>query len=431
MRLSRRPKHRPRSVIDPVTFIERGCQLTFTYSPVHVDEVSRSTWDKPLEEFFAFTGLADSAPTVAWTTTASNQRLGYSTHGLFRYFGKFPPPIATRLIEEYTNPGDLILDPMCGSGTTGVEALWLDRPAVLNDVNPLAQLIASVKTTHLDEADMYAAVDLVTRAYAGMKPDDFLPSQIRNPSHWFETQTIDSLRRLRLAVEETSGLPGYNFVRLAFAACIRRVSKATTQQGRLFLDVATALDDAFPVFLKTVDRGIPRVSNLPMGFVSSNVGDVRRMSTGEQGSRARLAIVHPPYFNSYSYSAVNTLEMGWLDLNRKEVRKSEIREFFKVAKTHNVDSYVSDLSDALSSVGKSVESGGHLALMMGDARLRGEHIQVIKPLLATLPRKFTLKKIVLRVPRFTEASWAASQRRRSGSLGVQMFDFVLIFKVVE
>lgn len=37
------------------------------------------------------------------------------------------PALARRAIEEYSEPGDLVLDPMCGAGTTLVEAGALDR----------------------------------------------------------------------------------------------------------------------------------------------------------------------------------------------------------------------------------------------------------------------------------------------------------------
>jgi len=40
------------------------------------------------------------------------------------------PELARRAIEHYSDPGDLVLDPMCGVGTTLVEAIHLDRRAL-------------------------------------------------------------------------------------------------------------------------------------------------------------------------------------------------------------------------------------------------------------------------------------------------------------
>lgn len=43
---------------------------------------------------------------------------------------KMFPAIAAHAITVYTQPGDLVIDPMCGIGTTLVEAMHLDRMAV-------------------------------------------------------------------------------------------------------------------------------------------------------------------------------------------------------------------------------------------------------------------------------------------------------------
>jgi modification methylase len=40
------------------------------------------------------------------------------------------PELARRAIERYSDPGDLVVDPMCGVGTTLVEAIHLDRRAL-------------------------------------------------------------------------------------------------------------------------------------------------------------------------------------------------------------------------------------------------------------------------------------------------------------
>jgi DNA modification methylase len=44
-------------------------------------------------------------------------------HSFHRYFGKLIPAIPRFAIREFTKPGDLVLDPFCGSGTTGVAAV--------------------------------------------------------------------------------------------------------------------------------------------------------------------------------------------------------------------------------------------------------------------------------------------------------------------
>ena len=58
------------------------------------------------------------------------------------YRGNWSPFIPHNLIRKYTQPGEVVLDPMCGSGTTMVEARLLGRDALGVDVNAEAVMIA-------------------------------------------------------------------------------------------------------------------------------------------------------------------------------------------------------------------------------------------------------------------------------------------------
>jgi 16S rRNA G966 N2-methylase RsmD len=57
---------------------------------------------------------------------------------------------AAELLERFTEPNDTVLDPMCGSGTTGVAALRSHRRAVLIDKDPDA--VAAAKRRVADES---------------------------------------------------------------------------------------------------------------------------------------------------------------------------------------------------------------------------------------------------------------------------------------
>ncbi len=65
------------------------------------------------------------------------ERGKWATHNP-KYRGNFAPQIARNLILNYSSEGELILDPMVGSGTTLIEAKLLHRSAVGIDINPEA-----------------------------------------------------------------------------------------------------------------------------------------------------------------------------------------------------------------------------------------------------------------------------------------------------
>lgn len=85
----------------------------------------------------------------------------YNAHS---YHTKVPPEGIVSYIEHYTRPGDLILDPFCGSGMTGVAALMSGRHAVLNDLSPAAAHIARNYCTPVDTTALHAEFERIKAA---------------------------------------------------------------------------------------------------------------------------------------------------------------------------------------------------------------------------------------------------------------------------
>jgi hypothetical protein len=76
------------------------------------------------------------------------------THGYYKYPARFSPAFVRSAIETFTRPGDLVLDPHVGGGTTLVEALAAGRHAIGVDISTLAEFIATVKTIIFSEAEL-------------------------------------------------------------------------------------------------------------------------------------------------------------------------------------------------------------------------------------------------------------------------------------
>jgi len=376
--------------------------------------------------------LSKFAEVETWTALGTNQQLAYATHGIFRYFGKFPPPIATYLIDTYTNPGDLVIDPMCGSGTTGVEAAILGRKCIVNDLNPLSILLTKVKTTKIDTQILANKLELIKNNYHPMNIEeyDFVPVALRNPEHWFLEETSDSLRGIKYLIEKENDVNIKNFMKVIFAATIRRVSRATTQQGRLFLDVETALEDALPTFIKRYEIGMKGISEISeVKDIDYYNDDLKDLPERDDLKPAKLVILHPPYFNSYKYTSVNSLEMGWLGFNRNEYNKKEVKEFFKVGRPENAEKYVDDMTIALNNALEMLEIGGVLGLMIGDTIMKGQYIPVTKMLLENVDSdKLKIEKVAIRVPKYTEATWVTSQRRNANNIGINLSDYIIVIR---
>jgi len=68
-----------------------------------------------------------------------------SIHQLSPYVGKLKSAMAGALIQEFSYPGDTVLDPFCGSGVVPCEALLWGRHAIGNDLNPYAFVLTKGK----------------------------------------------------------------------------------------------------------------------------------------------------------------------------------------------------------------------------------------------------------------------------------------------
>lgn len=386
------------------------------------------------EDLIKNSGIKKFSPIIEiWTSEASNKALSYYSHGIFRYFGKFPPPVARHLIKTYTKEKDLVIDPMCGSGTSGLEALLLNRSANCFDVSPLSTLISKVKVTPIDKKDYLKTFEIIKSIYDDKKTkkQKYELIGLKNSTHWFLPETIESLSKIKYAIETASKTAEIKDAFLvAFLSIVRRVSRATTQQGRLFLDVETAEKDAFPFFEKKVLEQGETLSSLPKSK-SVKIEQRSILSTpNKQEKRSLLIICHPPYFNSYKYSGVNSLELTWLGVNHADIRKDEVRESFKIGKAEKVEEYLVDMEQAIRNLGGYLQPKGTIALMIGDTVIKGQYIPVTHKLIERLRNTYKVEKSALRIPKFTEASWAASQRRKGGEVGINLCDMVIILKKI-
>jgi SAM-dependent methyltransferase len=76
------------------------------------------------------------------------QRQGRYLPAAIAHPGKMLPALARQAIETYSQPGQLVLDPMCGIGTTLVEAIHLDRHAIGVELEQRWATLAAANLNH-------------------------------------------------------------------------------------------------------------------------------------------------------------------------------------------------------------------------------------------------------------------------------------------
>ncbi len=156
---------------------------------------------------------------------------GYASHNFHAFPAKFPPQLPRTFILGLTKPGETVLDPMMGSGTTVVEALLAGRRALGYDIDPLAVLTSRVKTTSLDAAQVASTrLRILTNATLAVRDqraglEAALDRRWDDASrefvdYWFTHDTQVELLALLREIEQIPQPALRDFLALAFSAII-------------------------------------------------------------------------------------------------------------------------------------------------------------------------------------------------------------------
>ncbi len=99
------------------------------------------------------------------------QRLwGHSFHPMCSYLASFPAALAHAFIARWSRPGDVVLDPFSGRGTTPLQACAEGRIGVGNDLNPFAYLLTAAKVEPAGPAEARTRLTALRLRWANEGP---------------------------------------------------------------------------------------------------------------------------------------------------------------------------------------------------------------------------------------------------------------------
>lgn len=131
---------------------------------------------------------------VDWDFASSRSQSAFSS--LHWHPCRYPSQIPSVLIGALSDPGERVLDPFLGSGTTAVEAQRLDRLCTGVELNPVAVLMARAKTLGHDARYVRKSVERTIIGYRQSAARDDVPSSVQG-NKWYTARTLTSLRRIR------------------------------------------------------------------------------------------------------------------------------------------------------------------------------------------------------------------------------------------
>ncbi|MGB9728685.1 MAG: DNA methyltransferase [Thermoprotei archaeon] len=277
-----------------------------------------------------------------WTFAGEDTK--YLTHGFHPYPARMMPLIAKKVIERFTTNDDVILDPFCGSGTVLVEAIVHNRNAIGFDINPLATLIAKVKTTPLEPNLLEKKIKEVLERISCDKSQYPEPKGIQNLHYWFKPKVIEELSKILHHIQDIENEEVRNFFAVAFSYCVWKVSNIKKGEYKLYRmsekELAKWNPDVLLVFSRILYDNLESMRKFYGVMQGKNAKanvylmDVRE-STLER--EATLILTSPPYGDSrttVAYGQFSRYPALWLGI--KDVVNVDEKSLGGIRKKGNV-----------------------------------------------------------------------------------------------
>jgi DNA modification methylase len=252
----------------------------------------------------------------------------YATHSMHAFAAKFPPQLPQAAIAALSSPGEVVLDPLAGSGTTLVEALLLGRQAIGVDLDPLACLVATAKTTPLDPAMAAAAGQtILERARAllaqPVEIDRILARRFdartrRFVDFWFSPPIQRQLAALAESIDGASlAADVRTFLRICLSAIIVTKSGGVTlardlAHSRPHRVASKRPRDALANFAARLARNARAVGALATARAAAVMqrGDARALPL--PAGAVHLVVTSPPYASAIDYMRAHKFALVWL-----------------------------------------------------------------------------------------------------------------------
>lgn len=251
---------------------------------------------------------------------------GYASHDLHAFAAKFPPQLPRAFIRGLTKPGDVVLDPMMGSGTAVVEALLEGRQGVGLDIDPLALRLSSAKTTPLDINRLRKSGNRVisqanTLLSTGETLDQHLAERFdeRTKSfidYWFLPHTQRELMALVQAIQDVADISERRFFELTFSSVIVTKSGGVSRacdlaHSRPHLVKTKIPKNALDQFSLRLRKNLDSIAQLKMNdlSVTTITGDARSMPFAD--GVIDLIVTSPPYANAIDYMRAHKFSLVW------------------------------------------------------------------------------------------------------------------------
>lgn len=325
--------------------------------------------------------VANAFLSINWSFTTDDT--GFLTHDLHPYPSKFIPQIPGHCIAQLSLPGELVLDPFGGSGTTALEAVRLGRRALSMDANAVGTLIGRVKTCNMDRVaakELHAIRSAITARLVNLPDAELLCTEnaghipdIPNIDKWFPITSRGELGLIRSRLDKMESQKARDIALLALSRIVLAVSFQDSETRYTSKPHNIPQGETLKRFLVAIDTIVRNVLKtqavLRYGVCDFVTSDTRELARGVcKPDSVDLIVTSPPYGNANDYHLYHRFRLLWLGYDPRELGKIEIGSHLRHQKeSSGFDTYLAEMKQCLSGMHQVLRPGRYAVLVVGDA----------------------------------------------------------------
>ncbi len=341
-------------------------------------------------------------------------------HSIHSYPAKFPAFIASKAFEYAESEGicvKKVADVFCGCGTVALESKLHGKDFWGCDINPVAALIANVKSASYKIDTLQKYYDIIYKDMMAYNAPDFLYEQANERlQYWFERENYLALYEIKHAIECSVPKGKYkNFFLCVFSSILKSASKWLTKSikpqidpYKKRVDVKDIFSSQFQKFLCAVKEIDDIAHNSEVHIRCNNFLKIKKLPVVD------LILTSPPYVTSYEYADLHQLSSLWLDFvqDYRALRKGSIGSSYNhtlplsdveklnetarniilqlrqtdvpASKIHSITRYFLDLQQTAEKCSRMLHPGGMAFFVIGDTEYKGVPVQNSKHLIQSL-----------------------------------------------
>ena len=368
---------------------------------------------EPEVEYRNFIQRTNKTVDESWDFRKSNTK--EFTHCFHPYPAMMIPQVARRIIKNYGNKAKILFDPYCGTGTSLVEANLVGMNAIGTDINPLARLIATTKTTKIDIQVLNLFLHDFMNYFFSInfqieKVKSVIVPEIKNIDFWFSKTVQQKLGVLLCYIENINDVSIKNFFKVAFSETVRETSfvkqgEFKLVRNKIFKDREEP--DVFGVMITKLSRnkqgliefeksckncsqtsvyGFNTVNTIPKEIIRENSVDIVVTSppygdsrtTVAYGQYSRLANEWLGYKNA---NQVDNILMGGERRKHIHTFKSDVLNdvIYTIQRedkerVRDVISFYEDYEKSINHVSTTLKKSGFACYVVGNRTVKGVNI---------------------------------------------------------